>query len=77
VECLPKDIVALAHGLPVEKEIKVSSGGTYLVSAKPLMDQKRFNGGVYVLSSMEDFMQSVHRARQFIFLSGVGHFFWL
>jgi len=70
-----EDIVALAHGLSVEKEIKVSSGDTYFVSAKPLMDQSRFNGGVYVLSSMEDFMQSVHQAHQFIFLSGVGAFF--
>lgn len=62
----------LIRGGMVEKEF-YSGGKLYLLHGRPMLDgQRRFNGGVYVVSSLEDMKQSILRIRLALEFSGIG-----
>ncbi|UOF92329.1 ATP-binding protein [Fodinisporobacter ferrooxydans] len=77
------------QGLIPDQELKLLSVGTsiqkhyqdpiskisYLIVGKPIIDQGRFYGGVFVVSSIELIHQSILKIRQLLILSGFGAFF--
>jgi signal transduction histidine kinase len=70
-----REMNELSSGVTIEKEYVDPIGNRFLVSGRPIIQDNRFHGGVFVLSSIEAIHQSVKKIRELLFLSGIGAFF--
>jgi signal transduction histidine kinase len=68
------EIEVLRRGATIENKYVDPLGSRYLVSGKPVIQDKQLQGGVFVFSSIEAIDQSVKKIRELLFLSGVGAF---
>lgn len=70
-----KELQDLTQGKSIQKEFVDPLGKRYLVSGKPIQSGTQFNGGVYVVSSVEAIDQSLEKIRKMLLLLGIGAFF--
>ncbi|MDK8642993.1 HAMP domain-containing sensor histidine kinase [Niallia taxi] len=71
-----EEVQTLLQGKSVEKEfIEPLDNQRYLVSGTPIISKDQFNGGVYVVSSVNVIDESLEKIRSMLWLSGMGAFF--